>query len=201
MMKNTEWGAASYLAQSIYGKNAEIWMNNSSTYITGCVGNSVTPSTYAGCQNAYNTANGQQASTTGNTYGVYDMSGGAWEYVSAYADNSHTNLTTYGNSAYAADNKYKNVYSVASTDSESNNYAVAISSKGDAIYETSSAGSGTTSWYSDYSYMTRTDSPWFSRGGDCNNGFYAGSFFFYNRIGNAGGYIGFRPVLVVNSGL
>ena len=33
--------------------------------------------------NAYNTTGGVKASTTGNITGVYDMSGGAWEYTAA----------------------------------------------------------------------------------------------------------------------
>ena len=34
--------------------------------------------------NGYSTSLGQLASTTGNVYGIYDMSGGAWDYTSAY---------------------------------------------------------------------------------------------------------------------
>src|SRR5690606_19467069 len=90
MMKNTEWGAVAYLSKSIYGANDEIWINNSSTYTTGCAGNSVSANYYNGCQNAYNTPNGQKASTTHNIYGVYDMSGGALEYVAAYVDSGHS---------------------------------------------------------------------------------------------------------------
>lgn len=29
----------------------------------------------------YNEIGGENASTTGNVYGIYDMAGGAWEYV------------------------------------------------------------------------------------------------------------------------
>ena len=73
LMKNTEWGAVVYLAQSSYGKNAEVWINPNSNYLTGQagtgprVGSTTSTSTY-------NTGNGPQASTTGNVYGVYDMS-------------------------------------------------------------------------------------------------------------------------------
>jgi hypothetical protein len=202
MMKNSEWGAAAYLSKSIYGKNAEVWINNSNTYTTGCAGSSVSAvGSTTGCEYAYNTTNGLQASTTGNIYGIYDMSGGAWEYTSSYISNNHINLTTYGNSAYTADNKYKNVYAAAATDSEPNNYALAISSKGDAIYETSNVSSGSTSWYSDYSYMTRTDSPWFERGGGCGNGSDAGAFSLDRRTGDANGSDGFRPVVIVGAGL
>ena len=44
----------------------------------------------------YNTTNGQMASTTGNTTGVYDMNGGAWERVAGYLDNGNNNLNYFG---------------------------------------------------------------------------------------------------------
>jgi prepilin-type N-terminal cleavage/methylation domain-containing protein len=201
MMKNTEWGAVVYLSKSIYGKNAEVWINNSSTFITGCAGNSVSAASYAGCAYAYNTANGQQSSTTGNIYGIYDMSGGTWEYTSSYVDNNHANLTNYGNSAYTADNKYKNVYTVAATDSDVNNYPLTISSKGDAIYETSNVDTGATAWYGDYSYMPYIDRPWFTRGGVYYYGSSAGIFNFDRVASRGGGGNSFRPVLLVNEGL
>jgi hypothetical protein len=202
MMKNTEWGAVSYLSKSSYGKNTEIWINNSNTFTTGCAGSSApAAASTTGCEYAYNTANGLQASTTGNIYGIYDMSGGVWEYTSSYVDNNHTNLTTYGNSSYISDNKYKNVYEVASADSDLNNYDLTISSKGDAIYETSSSGTGLTSWYGDYSYMIRTDISWFERGGGYYNGAGAGTFNFGRDPGSANGVVGFRPVVLVGIGL
>jgi hypothetical protein len=203
MMKNTEWGAVSYLSKSTYGKNAEIWINNSNTYITGCAGDSVsdTAST-TGCEYAYNTANGLQASTTGNIYGIYDMSGGSWEYASAYVDNKHSYLTTYGNSAYTADNKYKNVYAVASTDTNANNYALAINNKGETLYETSINGTDSaTAWYGDFSYMTRTDQPWFMHGGCYVDGSGAGSFNSARYSGGVLSNVGFRPIVLVGVGL
>ena len=71
MMKNTEWGAVAYLSQSIYGKNSEVTINDNEDYYTGG-GNGTT----------YRSNVNQ--STTGNVTGIYDMSGGAWEYVAAY---------------------------------------------------------------------------------------------------------------------
>lgn len=40
LMKNLEWGAVAYLSHSKYGKNAEVWSNPSSNYITGQAGSS-----------------------------------------------------------------------------------------------------------------------------------------------------------------
>ena len=35
LMKNTEWGAVTYFAQSEYGKNSEIFVNTNTNMITG----------------------------------------------------------------------------------------------------------------------------------------------------------------------
>jgi hypothetical protein len=202
MMKNSEWGAVAYLTQSIYGKNAEIWINNSNTYTTGCAGASVSAAaSTTGCEYAYSTANGLQASTTDNIYGIYDMSGGAWEYTSDYVDNGNTNLVTNGSVILTADSKYKEVYTKATIDSDVNNYALAINQKGIAVYETSLDVSGSTSWNGDYSYMPRTEQPWFKRGGRYTSSASAGVFHFASENGSAGSYIGFRSTLLVGAGL
>jgi prepilin-type N-terminal cleavage/methylation domain-containing protein len=190
MMKNTEWGAAAYLAKSTYGKSSEIAINNNSSYITG-YGNGY----------AYDTTQGALASTTGNIYGIYDMSGGVWEYVSAYVNNGNTNLTTYGSSAINADTKYKDVYTKGTTDDQTNNYNVAINKKGDAIYETSSAGIPTYSWYGDQSYMVVTTNSFFLRGGRFTDSTLCGSFSYSAYTGQAYSDGGFRPVLLVGTGL
>ena len=56
-----------------------------STYTDGTALNATTIESPTACsanvQRAYNGSLGQLASTTNNVYGVYDMSGGAWEYV------------------------------------------------------------------------------------------------------------------------
>ena len=184
MMKNDEWGAVAYLSRSKYGKNDEVTINGSSSYYTG-----------GGTENAYATTNTAQ-STTGNVWGVYDMSGGAWENVAAYVDNGNGNLTSYGKSLVNGDSKTKNVYSQTGTDSNTNNYNTNKGVYGDAVYETSTSGSGTTSWYSDYSYFPSTDWPFFVRGGGYNDGSGAGVFYFtwYNGSGNSN--YSFHPVLV-----
>ena len=181
MMKNDEWGAVAYLSKSKYGKNAEVTINSNSSYYTG-----------GGSGNAYVSNIGQ--STTGTVHGVYDMSGGAWEYVAAYVDNSYT--TSYGSSLVNGDAKTKNVYSKASTDNATNNYNANSSKYGDAVYETSTSGSGSTSWYGDYSDFPNAGGPFFQRGGHYTGGTDEGVFFFYNYYGGTSSYLSFRPVLV-----
>ena len=184
MMKNDEWGAVAYLSRSKYGKNDEVTINSNSSYYTG-----------GGSGNTY-VNNGAQ-STTGNVWGVYDMSGGAWEYVAAYVNNGNTNLTKYGASLVnSSDARTKNVYTKASSDSYENNYQQNKGVYGDAVYETSTSGNGTTSWYSDYSGFPSTSAPFFTRGGFYVNGSLAGVFFFSNFYGSGDGSGSFRPVLV-----
>jgi len=76
MMKNVEWGSVSYLTESKYGRNGtEITINNSESYFTGRAGESVSDIEYsANGTYQYNTPKGVLASTTGNIYGIYDMS-------------------------------------------------------------------------------------------------------------------------------
>ena len=184
MMKNDEWGAVAYLSKSKYGKNAEVTINSNSSYYTG-----------GGSGNAYVSNIGQ--STTGTVHGVYDMSGGAWEYVAGYVNNGDSNLTSYGSSLVNGDAKTKNVYNKASSDNNTNNYNANSGKYGDAVYETSANGnSSSSSWYGDYSNFPDTSTPFFLRGGTYVNGTIAGVFYFGNNYGDSYSDNSFRPVLV-----
>ena len=92
MMKNTEWGAVAYLQHSKYGSQTSVRINNNSSYITGYQANNEPTCGYTAtneecnrycndgsCNVAY--PNSILASTTNNISGIFDMSGGAWEYV------------------------------------------------------------------------------------------------------------------------
>ena len=203
MMKNDEWGAVAYLSKSKYGKqNEEVWINNSSSYITGSAGNSASAGSNTGTTNDYTSTQGVKASTTGTVYGVYDMSGGAWEYVAGYVNNGDSNLTSYGSSLVNGEAKTKNVYSKGSSDDRDSNYSANSEKYGDAVYETSANGNlGNGSWYGDYSPFPNTSGPFFIRGGEDNNGTIAGVFCFSNDNGfiyggNSDSPYSFRPVLV-----
>ena len=125
------------------------------------------------------------------------MSGGAWEYVAAYVNNGNSNLTSYGSSLVNGDAKTKNVYSKGSSDSRDNNYSANSGKYGDAVYETSANGnSSSSSWYGDCSYFPSTGDPFFKRGGYCNDGTYAGVFYFDYNYGVSYSGTSFRPVLV-----
>ena len=206
MMKNTEWGAVAYLSMSVYGKNSEVWnnpyYNNTTNYspITGLCSNEKDGKdrSYSGtdiiktCK--YNEVGGGNASTTGNVYGVYDMAGGAWEYVAGYLSEitALTNYTTLN----SADPKYKDVYA-GNSSNRTTNYEANTGKYGDAVYETSSSGSsGTGSWGSSSSYFPSSSYPVFIRGGLADNGSNAGVFAFSSYTGEAVTSYSFRPVVL-----
>ena len=177
MMKNSEWGAVAYLAQSKYGKNSEVTINNYEDCYTGG-GNSAT--SYLGNKNQ---------STTGNETGIYDMSGCAFEYVAGYLKDGNT---SYGSSLVNSDARYRDVYtSYTVPDTSTKLY-------GDAVYETSSAADGNTyAWYSNYSEIPFSDVPFFVRSGYYGNGGYAGLFYLYRNYGSEFKNYSFRVVVPI----
>lgn len=206
MMKNTEWGAVAYLSMSVYGKNSEVWnnpyYNNTTNYspITGLCSNEKDGKdrSYSGtdiiktCK--YNEVGGGNASTTGNVYGVYDMAGGAWEYVAGYLSEitALTNYTTLN----SADPKYKDVYA-GNSSNRTTNYEANTGKYGDAVYETSSSGSSSTgSWDSSLSSFPFSSYPVFLRGGLALSGSLAGVFAFNYYAGEAYTDSSFRPVVL-----
>ena len=168
MSKNNEWGAVAYLAQSIYGRCisstlcTEVGINNNSTYITG-IGAEAGSSYNGATANSYDTTFGMRASTTGNIYGIYDMSGGAWDYVmGSYSK-------TIGSSGFTS--------STFPNDKYFNNYTTS-SYQGHALTETNG-------WYNDNFGIVVSSSPWFSRGSQYSNTTSAGVFSSYPQNGTA----------------
>ena len=158
MSKNNEWGAVAYLTQSIYGRCTnsttctEVGINNSSSFMTGYgapVGSSSSVT-----NGTYNTTLGKDASTTGTIYGIYDMNGGAWEYVMGVYSKT---ISSSGFSSLP-DAKYYNNYTGSSY-------------TGHALAETKN-------WYSDSSSEFSSSHPWFVRGGSYNYSTGAGVFSF-----------------------
>ena len=195
MMKNSEWAIVAYLSQSKYGKlgntnfsgaNKEIYQNKSDSFITGCSlghpgGN--TESDY-GCQYQYNVdINGTGASTTGTIYGIYDMSGGAWEYMmSNYND-------ILGQSGFTAmpDFRYYDKYTSDNASTACNGSACLSHGLSEIVR-----------WYNDAATMIRYNDPWIIRGGSRDANTDAGIFFygFVNSIpGIYSGYGSFRLVV------
>mgnify|MGYP004611379935 CR=1 FL=1 len=158
MLKNIEWGAIAYLTTSIYGQGlTEVRINNSSTYTTGCAATKENgSSSYSGCENAYSTIIGVLASTTGNISGIYDMSGGAWEYVMGIMEdslNSHIPLISSSGFIMFPENKYYDIYKYGTSKIDYTRYHL-----GDATTETKS-------WNDDDPYFIYNMYPYLVRGG------------------------------------
>ena len=199
MMKNMEWGAVTYLSHSKYGINKEITINNCSNYITGIGADTVSAgSSSATCttdKNKYNGTSGVNASTTGNVYGIYDMSGGAGEYVMGNMVNSSGGFYS-SNAGFSAtpNTKYYDKYSYGTT--YNGNTAYSRGKLGDATKEISSPPLGSYSWYSDSAGFVFSNYPWVLRGGHCSSGANAGAFSFYSDNGSGSTYNSAHAVLL-----
>ena len=151
VIKNKEWGAVSYLKQSQYGLGiTDIEVNNSSSFITG-----------GGTSVAYKTNTNQ--STTGNIYGVYDMSGNSYEYtMTTMVDVIYGAFNANGSGfTEEPESKYLDKYSYGSS---STSYT--RGKLGDATKETlATLGSSTGGWYSNYFNLFWSGSSWLLRGG------------------------------------
>ncbi len=212
MMKNTEWGAVAYLSHSIYGKGSEININNNEQYKTGysAAANTDQSSYYGTYGNsdditqAYNTTTGYLASTTGNITGIYDMSGGAHEYMASYKLNSNGDA-----SGFTPEELEKVEYQpyLEKYSEESNITSYNLRILGDATgemgpfyryYDKIGNSYIHNSWYADSSSFVDSSYPWFHRGGSHISGVLAGQFIFYRHTGAVAGDIGSRLVLAIN---
>ena len=243
MMKNSEWGAAAYLSHSKYGVNREVYINNSSKYYTGRSGGNVSGKTpinktytdqsstmpnnssgfytWDGYLLNYNTNTKSStrdltkiASTTGNITGIYDMSGGAWEYVMGVFANSDGQLwsgySTSMNSGFtglvgSAGDQYTGV-----DFPESKYYDVYKASSGTTISALTACDGGicyghglseVQRWYRDSGSFVDASRPWFCRGGTQYSSSLnpiSGAFSFSNFYGGGSNEydFSFRTVLV-----
>ena len=154
---------------------------------------------------------GPSASTTGNIYGIYDMSGGAFDYVMGNIvsndgttmmsgdDTSYNsgytgiiydsgNYTSYTGTYSYPENKYIDKYSFGTSDTQR------IRSKlGDAVKEVYNTGNY--GWYRDDSYLAHSGSPWIGRGAFYVDVFDGGVFISSNYFGNADSFSSSRLVI------
>ena len=217
MMKNSEWAAVAYLSQSIYGKygnpnykgtNKEIYKNDSGTtnFWSRYTGRSqgLAPATsshsdegtykYDDISTTDETkvvGSGTGASTSGNIYGIYDMSGGAHEYVMAnhgvVKDGGFTGTESFSGIRFEdIDIKFYDKFTSREASKVKSNETI-----GQAYAET-------IGWYSDLNAPLGVTFPWIYRGGyyKTNNG---GILFVYSDDGDSNYSISFRSVLVSNN--
>ena len=214
MAKNSEWGAVAYLSQSVYGKygntnytgaNKEVYKNDSSGYYTGRSSGTYPQSGNPSSGNSssgtclYNDITdrgngigscGGGASTTGNITGIYDMAGGAYEYVMGYLTTASTtwgatSSTNHTGFTSAPASKYYDAYTSTTATTACNGGIC----KGHALSETSG-------WYNDSADFVSAVGPWFARGGSSYSTPRAGVF--YSTYGNGGtaDRVSFRSVLL-----
>ena len=127
------------------------------------------------------------ASSTGNIYGIYDLSGGAYEYVMG---NMSSGSGSYTYNAKSAGSNFS--YS-ASTAKYIDTYAYGISYGDQTAYNRARLGDATgevvsssyTAWNNDYAYFVNSANPWFARGGGYNSGSSAGVFYFNRFLGGS----------------
>jgi len=201
MSKNNEWGAVAYLTQSVYGRCTssksctEIGINNNGNYITGYGAPAGSNDSVA--NGAYNTSLGKDASTTETIYGIYDMSGGALEYVMGVLADSNGNPRSGNDSSYNSGftgmlNDGTTYTGVSFPDSKYYNLYTGSSYTGHALTETKN-------WYSDVASFFIPGCPWFNRGGNYNNSTSnittAGVFYFNSGNGNSYNIISSRLVI------
>ena len=189
MMKNMEWGAVAYLTNSKYGRyeftgscissGCEVWINSNSNYTTGCAGSFVSAGSSSLC-NQWNTSTGVNASTTGNIYGIYDMSGGAYEYVMGNMTDSSGNFYPASSGLTKPESKYYDLYTYGTSNSD-----YLRGHLGDATRETNN-------WNSDYTSFIASYAPWFVRGGLNTDQTLGGIFHFHDLNGRAHDSYSFR---------
>ena len=214
MIKNSEWGAVAYIAHSKYGLCTngtcnEIGINNNSNYTTGC--GAVAGSSDSATCNVYNTENGMLSSTTKNVYGIYDMSGSAWEYTMANMISPDGKTMMSGssssfNSGYTGkiSNSSGNYVSYTGIDYPSSEYydeysynenfdSIKLSKLGDGIKEVFVKRSY--GWYDDFLSVLGSGYSWFSRGGLYYDSDGAGLYYSIGSMGSAGDDISSRLII------
>ena len=194
MIKNSEWGAVAYLATSTKGKNSEVYINNlqmkNTTSIAGISVAGVTGYS-AGELNSTNNylegnlaeemgtskvstvwykPAGYEASTTGNITGIYDMSGGNWDYTANVIQSGFSGIPKEISSIRKS-NKYITLYPLGNSNETEvdigRSYSAWGEMYGDGIWEVSNGYRSSSAWFGDCVDKDGVGSePFFFRG-DC----------------------------------
>jgi len=216
---------------SYEGRNKEVYINNSGLYYTGRSGgsyggNTVINTVYKDHPDAtqqyldtgYYTYDGYLlenntnkkiekremktvASTTGNIYGIYDMSGGTWEYViGVFANSDGEKWSLFSGFVGKKDNNGTDVQGLSWPNEKY--YEVYKASSGTTISPTSACDGGvcfghalseTAGWYGDQSNFVSSSSPWFIRSSYYSGG--GGAGIFMSNYATGGNYGSTRVVL------
>ncbi|MCI8669436.1 MAG: hypothetical protein HFI34_07945, partial [Lachnospiraceae bacterium] len=215
-----------------YGSHESVRINNNESYLTGYSAIKEPTCGYTGVNeecNKYgtteditqpwNTQVGYLASTTGNISGIYDMSGGAWEYTMGVLLDSTNTIPCSGREegfhsgfkgpyCYTTGlfndgidfpiSRYYDVYEYANVDEEYQHRIL-----GDATGEMGPFYSVTygnqvkkiSSWYKDEASFVLFTGSWFVRSRSYHYGASAGIFTFYDDYGSNNSLLSYRIVL------
>ena len=222
MMKNIEWGAVSYLTHSVYGLCTgilcrDVYINDSTNGYTGRsygdIASDSSTSVYGTYSyDGYLLSGGAEtetrdmskvASTTGNITGIYDLSGGASEYVmgNMVSNSNSFNVGSAGNSwngTSTLGSKYYDAYSYGNNNSSQ--FAFNRSRLGDGTAEVTAISDSEVSAWKSGVYISgvgvsfvNSDKPWFVRGGAVSAT--SGLFSYGSTNGDKGTGYSFRSVL------
>ena len=238
MMKGTEWGAVAYLQHSKYGSVTSVRINNNSAYITGYAAVNEPTMGYNGSNDTgnkyestslgtdgtytinYTNPLSQVASTTGNYTGVYDMSGGSFEYtMSVLLDSSNStplsgrnstvhsgfngSLSEGGTNTSGIDfpsTKYYDTYTFSDSYATYNRRILGDGTSEFGPFANVTYGSQsrvTGSWHADEGWYISSLNPWAVRGGEYHLGLGAGIFGYERSSGLAVASASFRIVLAI----
>lgn len=208
MIKNMEWGAITYLAESNYGKygnptyiepeedgydyhtddgpGLQTWPS-----VTGCA----EIKEICGMKYQYQTGAGTRTSTTWNVYGVYDMAGGSFDRTMGAMHEASNMYVSVGESGFLSKDfettdmsKYIDIYTYGTTSNDQ--LAYNRRQLGDATGEVRG-------WKYDSSrFISSTGGSWFSRGGRSSTLNTTGIFAFDSYNGSAHLFSSFRVVVV-----
>ncbi len=193
LIKNTEWGAVAYLTQSIYGRCTssttctETIVNSRRDYLTGYDDEQAYPQSI-------------DASITLNNSGVFDMSGGAFEFVAAVMYSSNDKSSYAIGSSQLDTNTLNKIQYFDRYNYNSGNYQHwERRILGDATGELGPFHVSThnlSAYFNDYANFLAASAPFIGRGGfytnDSANG---GIFSFGIFVGTYDPYVSFRIVL------
>ena len=159
MIKNIEWGAVAYLSYSRYGTCekgicTEVTKNHNNSR-TGMYRGINETSEYSVYE--YNTPQAMSTTTTGNIYGVYDMSGGYYEYTMTglASEDGKTIINQY--TSYTLNEKHYDKYSYGTSPK-----SLKRGKLGDGTKEVVSGEYG---WYESPQGLGIPTMPWVKRGG------------------------------------
>ena len=239
MMKNTEWGAVAYLQHSRYGSSTSVRINNNENYLTGYAAKKEPTCGYTAsndeCNKYESTAPGVDgtytipwnrtvsadvygalASTTSNITGVYDMSGGAWEYVMGVMKSQsgvpcsgrdatynsgfngpycNTTGTKTDGIPFPENSDYYDVYEYATVDERYDRRILGDATGEMGPFTTKTYGTQNRqigSWYDDEAWFVFSGLPWFARGSAMFRGIDTGVFASVRDHGNVYNWISFR---------